>query len=208
MVVHGINSAVEFFAATKDGKKLPLSVPTKIFLADIMQRMGYPNGNQSLVSPIDPTAFYDKAEGRYVITWGSAYYAPSIEGDGSPPLFVCVSADNQPLDTWTCWALSSITYAQPYARYCAGNPPSEYNPDYPQCESWLGGEGRVGWGRVGDPGVHVPHSPDIFLSSFCVELLALFPIESRKLVSRRMSPSPVYGRCAAPYNLDEFYGPI
>jgi hypothetical protein len=138
MMVHGVNRALEIFAATKDGKKLPLAVPTRIGIADIMRRMGYPNGNQSNVKSIDPTAFYDKVERRFVVTWASSYYQDSVKDDPYPPLFVCASADSQPLDTWTCWALKSNMDAQPYAGFCAGLQPSDFLPDYPQCKPRVG----------------------------------------------------------------------
>lgn len=162
MMVHGVNSALEIFAASKDGKKQPLAIPTKIGLRDIMQRMGFPNANnQSYVLPTDPTAFYDKAARRFVVAWGSAYYQDSIKGDPAPPLFVCASADSQPLETWTCWALKSAMDAQPYTGFCAGFPSSDFIPDYPQCESCIesGPPSRVqvGWAQPFAAHSHVCH---------------------------------------------------
>jgi hypothetical protein len=140
MLIHGINSVLEVFAATRDGQQMPLSIPTRIGVEEIMQRMGYPSGGpEAILLSSDPSAFYDKADGRFVVTWASFF--TEIETDTSPPLFVCVSADNQPLGEWTCWALTSTLDAQPYAGFCAGLPVSAFLPDYPQCKPMMAG----GW---------------------------------------------------------------
>lgn len=126
LVVHGVNSAFEIFAVTRDGQKLPSAIPTKIYTADIMSKMGY----EDPLFSSDPNAYYDLKEDRYVLAWSSFYLDPSQPGDEYAPLFVCVSADSNPLSMWNCWALYSYTFTPD--NFCAGRNVSDFIADYPQ----------------------------------------------------------------------------
>jgi len=131
--MHGINRAIEVFAATRDGQQLPSSVPTKLQTWDIMEAMGYSLKLLDNLQSVDINAFYDQADERYVIIFSSIYYKEDKAGPTThPPLFVCVSHNNNPLGKFTCWALQSNTYAQPFTRFCDGQPVWTLIPDYPQ----------------------------------------------------------------------------
>lgn len=96
-----------------------------------MQKMGYTaSPTAANFTSIMSDAFFDKKEGRYVISWSSGYYDAVGPSDGTrAPLFMCVSATDNALGTWTCWALDSVVAPLPFVEFCAGRPTWDYSGD-------------------------------------------------------------------------------
>lgn len=127
VVLHAVNSNARIFVANKDGDNLSSDVPTTISLDQVTEKMGLN------VFGFDPSAFFDRLEQRFVLVWATGL---NEETDYFAPVVVCVSATNNPLGTWTAWALSSV----PYSGYCSI---ADYFGDYPQvrvCVLWWGGD--------------------------------------------------------------------
>jgi hypothetical protein len=96
-----------------------------------MQKMGYAaSPTATNLTSLIPDAFFDKKEGRYVISWSSTYYNPVGPSDGPrAPLFMCVSATDNALGTWTCWALDSVVAPLPFVELCPDRPTWDYSGD-------------------------------------------------------------------------------
>lgn len=133
MLVHAVNSVMQVFSASKFGEQSETDTYTAIDVDDILHdELSFPEA----LTAQNPTAFYDKIEKRFVITWGTEYdesFKPSA-GDVAAPLLVCVSKDGNPLLEWTCWALDATLESQPSVAFCSELVKYTYVADYPQCE--------------------------------------------------------------------------
>jgi hypothetical protein len=123
---------MKVFSASKFGTLSNTTTPTVINMNDTLHDMGFSND----LTVQNPTAFYDKKDKRFVVTWGTAYATPqSNNGEVPAPLLVCVSCKyDNPLLDWTCWALDATLESQPSVPFCTDNALFSYVPDYAQCK--------------------------------------------------------------------------
>jgi hypothetical protein len=134
LVVHAVQDVMKVFSASKFGELSNTSTPAAININMILQAMGFSTN----LTVQNPTAFYDKKDKRFVVTWGTAYAtSQSINREVSgcqAPLLVCVSEKYNPLLDWTCWALDATLESQPSVPFCDDNALFSYVPDYAQCK--------------------------------------------------------------------------
>lgn len=111
--------------ATHDGKRLPSEVPTKISIDDLVATLpGYAD-----YFPSDPNLWFDPKQQRWVMVCTTV--APD-EATERAPLVVAVSQTNNPLASWTVWALDATADVAPGLVFCRTLNASAIIADYPQ----------------------------------------------------------------------------
>jgi hypothetical protein len=127
IIIHGINSALEVFVATRNGKQVPLGVPTKIYTQSILDTLPYPG-----VRATDPNLWFDPKQKRWVLVFTTVASENSVN---RAPLVVAVSQTSNPLGTWTVWAIDGSANIALGLPFCSRAPVSDFVADYPQVGS-------------------------------------------------------------------------
>lgn len=100
---------------------------TKIDLQDLQGLAG----NYSEYETGAVTAFYDPKAKRYGIVWSTS--AMGLEDARTPPVFVAVSQNRNPLGNWTVWALDLRPQLAAGMTFCVPDSnATEYSFDFPQ----------------------------------------------------------------------------
>lgn len=136
-MLHVVNGVAEMFLTEKDGTASDLNRPTKIDLAQLMEAAGFDkHPSDPEQQPVDleigaVTAFYDPKAKRYAIVWSTSSLTPDV----TPPVFMAVSQNRNPLGDWTVWAVDLRPSLAKGLDFCNNRPANDYVFEFPQVRS-------------------------------------------------------------------------
>jgi len=131
MVIHGAQGAFRIDMVTvEDAKQVSSMTPTTVTMDAIMATTGIDTSN---LYGLNPSAWYDPKEKRYVLMWATALKNPEHElPKVAYPVFVTVSCTDNPLGKWVVWALDTVPNVAPGFKFCDGNTLDKYAANTPQ----------------------------------------------------------------------------